>query len=164
MIVISDTAPLHYLVLIGAVEVLQKLAGRVFIPQAVYDELQDPHTPLPVKEWLATRPAWLEVRRANTALFKPQRKIGKGETEAIALALELQADALMIDDGKGIKEAQQLQIPTLRLLTLLETAAQRDLLDLPDAIHKLTQTNFHLPPEELIEAMLERDRQRRSQP
>jgi len=164
MIIISDTAPLNYLVLIREIEVIARLAGRVLIPQAVYDEMHAHKTPQPVKEWVDSQPVWLEVRRANTSLFTPQRKIGKGETEAIALALELKADVLLIDDGKGIKEAHRLQIPTLRLLTVLEEAAKKNLLDLPEVIDKLKRTSFHLPPDELVEEMLERDRQRKQTP
>jgi predicted nucleic acid-binding protein len=36
MIIVSDTSPINYLVLIDEIEVLQKLAGQVIIPQAVY--------------------------------------------------------------------------------------------------------------------------------
>jgi len=44
---------------------------------------------------------------------------------------------------------------------VLEEAAKKDLLDLSQAIDKIKGTNFHLPPAELIEAMLERDRKRK---
>jgi predicted nucleic acid-binding protein len=161
MIIVSDTGPLHYLIQIGEINVLETLAGLVLIPQAVYDELQAPNTPQSVKTWLDSHPAWIEVRQANTSLFTPQKKIGKGETEAIALAIELKVDALLIDDNVGIKEARRLQIPTLRLFTILEQAAEKELLDLTEAVTKITKTNFHLPPAELIEAMLERDKQRK---
>jgi predicted nucleic acid-binding protein len=39
MIVIADTTPLNYLVLIDQPHLLPQLYGRVLIPQAVYDEL-----------------------------------------------------------------------------------------------------------------------------
>jgi predicted nucleic acid-binding protein len=45
MIVISDTSPLNYLILIEYVHVLPELYGRVVIPQGVFDELQRPSTP-----------------------------------------------------------------------------------------------------------------------
>jgi len=60
MIIISDTSPLNYLVLIGHVEIVRELYGRVIIPQAVYDELQAPETPPEVQAWLANCPAWLD--------------------------------------------------------------------------------------------------------
>jgi predicted nucleic acid-binding protein len=160
MIIVSDTTPLHYLILIGEIEILPALAPIIIIPSAVMQELQHERTPGPVKRWLATPPRWIEVRQANLSLFTPQKKIGPGETEAIALALELGA-ALLVDDSDAIKEAQRLQLPTIRLFTLLEIAAGKGLLDLAEAIEKMRRTNFHLPPAEVIEAMLERDKQRK---
>jgi predicted nucleic acid-binding protein len=59
---VSDTSPINHLVLIGKIEILQKLAGQVIIPQAVYHELQDHHTPQQVKDWIASTPAWIEIR------------------------------------------------------------------------------------------------------
>src|SRR2546428_9058526 len=160
MIIIADTAPINYLILIGEIEVLRTLAKRVIIPQAVFQELQAKGTPEQVRRWIDTHTDWLEVMQANTSLFTPRRKIGSGETEAIALAIELKADALLIDDGDAIKEAHRLQIPTLRLFNILESAAEKNLLDLADAVEKMKRTTFHMPPTELIEAMLERDQQR----
>ena len=57
MIVIADTTPLNYLVLIDQSHLLPQLYGRVLIPQAVYDELQQERTPAPVRAWVANRPA-----------------------------------------------------------------------------------------------------------
>ncbi len=44
MIVVSDTSPLNYLVLIGAIDVLPKLFGEVYAPPAVIQEFQHPRT------------------------------------------------------------------------------------------------------------------------
>lgn len=161
MIIVADTAPINYLILIDEIEVLRTLAKRIIVPQAVFQELRAAGTPEQVRGWMGTRPDWFEVRQANTALFTPRKKIGLGETEAIALAIELKADALLIDDSDAIKEAQRLQIPILRLFNILESAAQKNLLDLPAAVEKIKRTNFHPPPAEPIETMLERDRQRK---
>jgi predicted nucleic acid-binding protein len=155
MIIVSDTTLLPYLILIGEAEILPVLASTIIIPLAVLQELQHARAPKAVKRWLATPPSWLEVRQANLSLFPPQKKIGPGETEAIALALELGA-ILLVADGDAIKKAQRLQLATLRLFTLLEIAAGKGLLDLAEAIEKMRQTSFHLPPVEVIEAMRER--------
>ena len=160
MIIVSDTTPLHYLILIGELEILPALAPTIIIPSAVLQELQHVRAPEAVKRWLATPPAWLEIRHANLSLFTPRKKIGPGETAAIALALELGA-ALLVDDSDAIKEAHRLQLSTLRLFTLLEIAAGKGLLDLTEAIGKMRQTSFHLPPAEVVEALLARDRQRK---
>jgi predicted nucleic acid-binding protein len=44
-VVVSDTSPINYLVLIGRIELLEKIYGRVIIPLAVFDELQRAATP-----------------------------------------------------------------------------------------------------------------------
>jgi len=68
MIVIADTTPLNYLVLIDCVRVLPQLYGRVLIPPAVWQEFQRPETPEAVRAWLAKRPAWLEIRATERTL------------------------------------------------------------------------------------------------
>jgi hypothetical protein len=53
MIVIADTTPLNYLVLIEQAEILPQLYNRVFIPPAVWEEFQRPETPSAVRAWIA---------------------------------------------------------------------------------------------------------------
>ncbi len=161
MIIISDTTPLRYLIEIEAAHILETLYGKITIPEKVFSELQGVNTPPNVTAWIQVCPEWIEVKQADTSLFTPQRNIHDGEREAIALAIELQADAFLSDDGNAIKEALRLNIPTVRLFTILESAAEKKLLDLPEAIQKMRGTTFHVPPDEIIDAMLERDRQRK---
>lgn len=49
MIVVADTSPINYLILLGHVEILPEIYGEVLIPQAVYDELQDSDAPTEVR-------------------------------------------------------------------------------------------------------------------
>jgi hypothetical protein len=94
MIVIADTSPINYLILIDAIDTLKALFGRVIIPQAVFDELQREKTPREVKAWMTLRPEWLTVQQASRSHLSPQKRLGDGEREAITLAIELQADAV----------------------------------------------------------------------
>ncbi len=162
MIVIADTTPLHYLILIGEAEILKKLFGRVIVPQAVVDELHRDGTPQPVRDWIDAPPSWLEVKQPSLGLADVAKSLGKGERAAIALAVELVADALLLDDKRAKNEARRRNIPVITILNVLETAAAQGWLDLPDAITRLRQTNFYLPAEALIEEALERDKQRRT--
>jgi len=70
MIVIADTSPLNYLVLIGEADILLRLYHRVVIPEAVLRELLHPETPTIVSEWIARRPTWLEVERISCSRRK----------------------------------------------------------------------------------------------
>lgn len=162
MIVISDTSPINYLILIGEIDILEKLLKRIVIPQAVFSELQHAKTPQRVKDWIANVPSWLEVKHADASLFTPSKRIGDGEREAIALAIELKADAVLIDDRDGTREARRQSLIAVGTVNLVERAAERGLLDLSETLDRLSQTSFRLPPREILDAMLERDRKRKA--
>ena len=84
MIVVSDTSPLNYLVLIGRAEVLPTLFSRVVAPPAVVGEMLQLGAPKVVANWAASPPKWLEVILPTT--FNVNLQLGVGEAEAIALA------------------------------------------------------------------------------
>jgi predicted nucleic acid-binding protein len=69
MLVIADTSPLRYLVLIDYPMILPALFGRVLIPPAVAVELQRPRTPAPVRAWMASSPPWRARRTGQNDLF-----------------------------------------------------------------------------------------------
>jgi predicted nucleic acid-binding protein len=56
MIVVSDTSPLNYLVLIGEVDLLPKLFAKVYIPPSVIEELTRLKTPDVVRTWAQSPP------------------------------------------------------------------------------------------------------------
>jgi predicted nucleic acid-binding protein len=165
MIVIADTTPLNYLVLIDQSNLLPRLYGRVLIPQAVYEELQAEGAPASVRDWATHHPAWLEVRPALLPLGIGLDPLDSGEREAIALALELKADLLILDDRDARLEATRRNLMVIGTLRVLEDAAQLGLIDLPHAIERLQQTTFRASAK-LFQAMLERDdaRKKKQQP
>ena len=55
-VIVSDTTPLNYLVLIEAIDLLPGIYRRVLIPPAVWVELAQPRTPEPVLKWLPDPP------------------------------------------------------------------------------------------------------------
>jgi predicted nucleic acid-binding protein len=162
MIVISDTSPINYLILTGEIDILEKLFSHIIVPQAVFRELQHAKTPQRVKDWITNAPSWIEVKQADASLFTPSKRIGDGEREAIALAIELKADAVLIDDRDGTQEARRHSLIAVGTVNLLERAAQKGLIDLPETLERLSQTSFRLPPSEILDAMLERDRKRKA--
>src|SRR3954470_16166003 len=100
MIVVSNTSPLNYLVLIELQDLLPELFDRILIPDAVQRELQSPEAPDRIKQFLSVAPNWLEVRPApdvNSAI----RHLDPGEREAIALALAMKTDLVLLDERKG---------------------------------------------------------------
>jgi predicted nucleic acid-binding protein len=61
-VVVSDTSPLHYLILCGEETVLPRLFSQVVIPPTVFRELQQPNTPPLVRERARSLPAWAVVQ------------------------------------------------------------------------------------------------------
>lgn len=160
MIVIADTTPLNYLVLIEQADVLRELYGRVLVPQAVLAELQSSDAPNVVRKWIAKTPEWVEVRQVTPILDAALRKLGSGESEAIALAQELHADAIIMDEKDGRQEAIQRNLRVIGTLRVLSDAAERGLLDLVKAFERLQMTSFRAS-QELYQRFLDLDEERR---
>ena len=159
MIIVSDTAPLNYLILIDCQNVLSVLFGTVILPSKVFEELQREETPEKVREWIANRPAWLGVRALKGGIEAVSDKIHAGEREAIALAEELRADLLLIDDKDGRQEAEKHQLAVTGTLGVLKAAAQQNIIDLPKVIDRLRQTSFR-EPTRIVEEMLRQNAER----
>ena len=60
-LVIADTGPVNYLILIGQIDLLPRLFQRVILPTAVKEELDDIGAPVAVRAWIGSHPAWLEI-------------------------------------------------------------------------------------------------------
>jgi len=153
MIVVADTTPLRYLVVIGREHLLPALYGRVLIPPAVAEELNHESTPDAVRTWLAGSPNWLEIRQP-TRTFAPEVDLDKGEREAIALAEEVAADLLLVDEWDARMEAERRHLRVVGTLRVLADGASRGLTDLEESFERLRHTNFRVNSE-LLESLLE---------
>jgi len=160
MLIIADASPLHYLVLVGHVEILPALYERIMVPERVMAELRHQQTPIVVREWIETRPEWLEVRQVHVAASGSLAELGDGERDAILLALELHADLILLDDRRARVEASRQSLSFTGTLGVLEAASRRDLVNLPEVVGCLLETNFRVAPS-LIHALLTREARRR---
>ena len=162
MIVVSDTTPLNYLILIGSVEVLPAIFGRVYAPSAVIAELSHVRSPQVVRAWASNTPEWLTVQ--DPAHLDASLKLDAGETAAISLALELKADRVLIDERKGYKAVLQRGLKPASTLGVIEEASYRGLLDFEGAIERLEkETTFHISEEVLEEFKRQVRQKKRSQ-
>jgi predicted nucleic acid-binding protein len=159
MAVVSDTSPLCYLVLIDLIDLLPELYGKVIIPQAVLNELSVPQAPEAVQAWIAQPPVWLEVQSIENPPDVELIQLDLGEQEAIALAEQLGADLIIVDDRDARQMALQRGLNVIGLLGVLGVAAQQNLINFSVAIGRLQQTTFRASPV-LIESLLERFRAR----
>ena len=121
MIVVSDTSAITSLLQIGRVELLALLYDKVFIPEAVREELFQEH---------ATIPAFINCQAVADvgAVERLLMELDLGEAEAIVLAKELKAQDLLMDESDGRKVAEREGIHAIGLLGVLVQAKGRGLI------------------------------------
>lgn len=159
-VVVADTSPLNYLVLIGRIEMLSSLYVKVLAPPEALAELADVGAPAKVLKWAKSLPQWLEVRTVRQGQDDPAlQNIDPGERAAILLAQEEQDVLLLMDDAAGRSEAIRRGIPTTGTLGVLRAAAIRNLVDLSAALTDLAATNFRVS-QTVIEGLLAEDSER----
>jgi predicted nucleic acid-binding protein len=156
MVVVADTSPVNYLVLIDCIEVLRVLYGRIVIPSEVFGELIAEGAPVAVASWIRSQPEWIEVRRAQQKAPPPiaiDGNLDAGEEAAIRLALIEPGSLLLIDESAGRAVADKLGLPNTGTLGVLLSASKTVLVDSSVSLHKLQQTNFRMS-QSLIDKLL----------
>jgi predicted nucleic acid-binding protein len=151
--VVADAGPLHYLVLIGQIDLLPRLFATVTVPKVVRDELLHTNTPQAGAR-LGVRPAALAHGRDSPGPRRaaPQR-LGAGESAAITLTLALQADLMLMDDRVAVAVARAQGLAVAGTIGILDLAGRRKLIDIVDAVARLKATNFRYRPS-LLDALL----------
>ncbi len=131
MIVISDTSVITNLAAIKHLQLLPQLYNQIIIPKAVYRELADIDPPVPGTLEVQSV-SWLEVRQirdlGTVEQLQKDGRLDPGESEAIALTLELDADLLLIDERRGRAEANRRGLKITGLLGILVEAKHQNLI------------------------------------
>lgn len=158
MIVISDASPLISLGAIGRIELLRQLFGEVSIPLSVFREVTGagPERPGAVEVQAAS---WI-VSRALESDFLPRAlegELDRGEAEAIALAVELRADLLLMDERRGRRVASRFELKVLGILGILVDAKRKGLLNKVEPVldDLLTRAGFRVSPALRLRALEE---------
>lgn len=160
MIVIADTSPICYLILINNIDLLPQLHGKILIPNAVYQELKSPKSPPEVQQWIEHLPDWLEVCEDSNSSDEQTQMLDRGEREAIALAEKMKADLIVMDEKLGRSIARAKGFNIVGILGILYNASQLDLIDLSQTFANLQKTTFFVSPD-LLQQLLEKNRQNR---
>jgi predicted nucleic acid-binding protein len=129
MIVFSNTSPIMNLAVVGQADLLQQLYGKVMIPEAARQELvalrlDDPVGRLADASWIETRN--VADRNLVESLLS---ELHPGEAEAIALAIQMKADLLLVDERRGRSVASRLNLKVMGLLGLLIEAKRKGLIE-----------------------------------
>lgn len=147
MTIVSDTSAITNLAAVGHLNLLQQLYGNIIIPQAVYDEMVGLGYTVPGTIEVQTLP-WIQTRQVinRTLVTELQTELDEGESEAIALAIELVADRLLIDDYAGRIAASRLGLNLTGILGVLLVAKHRELIpDVKSVMDDLiTQAGFRI--------------------
>jgi uncharacterized protein len=129
MITVSNTSPIINLAAISQLSLLQQLYGNIVIAQAVYDEIVVVGQGLPGSVevenngWITTQPV------KNKALVNSLRlELDPGEAETLALAVEVGADLVLLDEKNGRQVAARLNLRVIGILGILVEAKKNNLI------------------------------------
>ena len=140
-VVVADTSPLNYLILCGVVHILPSIFGQIIIPPAVHAELGARKSPSVVRAWAAQPPPWVKIQRP---LNNWTINLDPGESEAITLAEEIEADFVLVDEVKGRLAAMRKRLRVMGTIGVLETAHLKGHLHFDKIVEQLLQTNFRI--------------------
>ena len=150
MIVVSDTTPLISLLKIGRLDLLKKLFGEIFIPQAVFNELTvDERFQMEANQ--IKNEKFILVKTVNNlepvGILKRAVGLDQGESEAIVLADELKADLLLMDEAKGRKVSVEMGHRIIGTIGILMAAYEEQKLtsdEVKDCIDGLQRSGRHI--------------------
>jgi uncharacterized protein len=144
MIIVSDTSPITNLIQIGQLHLLKKSFGIVILPTIVYDEL----CKLTFQKEILDAQSWIFVQSAKDRNQVLQIGLDPEESEAIVLALELNADFLIIDELDGRLVAEQKGLKIVGLLGCLIRAKTENHIDSVKVLmdELIQKTGFRINP------------------
>lgn len=131
MIVISDTTPILSLLKAGRLDLLQRLYENVIIPEAVYNELTINPLFKDERDKIAGCP-FLKVEKAenlkSVKILRDVTGLDAGESEALIIYDEKQADLLLIDEHKGRSVAKKMSVEYIGTLGIFMLAYDKKIL------------------------------------
>ncbi len=127
--IVSDASSLINLARIGELNLLNKLYGKIIVPEAVWKKVVVDGVGRPGAEdiqkadWIKRAP--VKNRNLVRALMLD---LDAGEAEAIALSLELEAELLLMDERLGRESAHYFGLRYIGLIGVLIEAKHRGLI------------------------------------
>jgi uncharacterized protein len=128
IVVVTDTSPLRALAVVHLLGVLPRLYNDILLPPAVAAELA---VDVPgIGPLLVQNFEFLRVLAPTTPTlrYEMSASLGRGETEAITLALELHADFVLVDDGEARNVAARLGLTPAGTIGILVRAKDAGLI------------------------------------
>lgn len=144
--IVSNSSPLIALGRIERLDILGVLFGQIFIPESVYQE-----TVIETKLEQQRKSILVAIQDGIISVSQPtvssvfSRKLGLGEQGVLNLALELQAQQIILDDKKARNEAKELGLAVAYTTDILKAASQRQLVLYAQASEQLQSMGIYLP-------------------
>ncbi len=145
-IIISDTSCFIILTNIGELDLLQKVYGKVTTTIDIATEYGE------------TLPPWVEISSVNDKYRQQllEMQIDKGESSAIALALEIPNCVVILDDYKARKIAEHLGVNFTGTIGVIVKAKLKGIIpSIKPILEKIKQSNFRLSAEIELQALKE---------
>lgn len=135
--IIADASCLIVLQNIQELSLLQKLFGKVLITKEVNEEFG-----IDLPEWINVKTVQSQTQKNALSLI-----LDKGEASSIALCLETDNSFLIIDEKKGRRVAQELNLKIIGTLGLILMAKEKGFVDsIENLLEKLENAGFWLSP------------------
>jgi predicted nucleic acid-binding protein len=147
MIVVSNTTPLIGLATIQRFDLLQQLFGKIYIPQAVYDEAVTAGREEGGAKQEVSAARWIEtvIVKDRLAVEVLLDELDVGEAETIVLAREMKADWVLMDEKKGRRKATELSLNKIGTVGILLKAKQQGMLgEIRPDLERLHKQGFSL--------------------
>lgn len=128
---VSNTSPISNLAIIGKLPLLKSQFSEIWIPNAVVHELNDHPDPVALAVIRAAiSDKWIQpiapARSHLLGVLLPH--LHRGEAEAIALAADVKADIVIIDEQEGRQFAKQAGLTVTGTLGILLRAKKTGLI------------------------------------
>ena len=147
--IIGDSSALVALSIMDRLDLLESIFGKIYVPQAVYDEVTISHKPQSLK-----LKNFLKDKIVTVDLSITQMGLGQGELEAIALYKRLDSDFLLIDDRRAKKFAQLNSVNVIGSLGVMLLAKEQGFVDsIRNDLEKLIDSDVFIS-ESLINRVL----------
>lgn len=160
MIVVSNTSPISNLAKVGQLSLMQKVYGRILVPYVVREELLDERAGETVVTAVQSA-TWLEIHSVQNQqlVYELRTRVNIGEAEAIALAVEVEASRLLIDERLGRQAAKDLGLKITGVLGILLLAKRRNLIEAVKPIMEdlTSQANFRISSQLYADVLNEAD-------
>ena len=144
--IISDTSCFIILTKIGEFDLLREVYGKITTTKEIAEEFGE------------DLPDWIEIKEVKDKSRQQilDMQIDKGESSAIALALEIPESTLVLDDYKARKIAEQLQIPFTGTVGIIVKAKLMGIIpSIKPFLDRIKTTDFRISAEIEIQALKE---------